>query len=95
MKLLRYGRPGGERPGLSDSGGTIRDLGDHIVDWVPEETAPERLRRIGELNPQTLRGVPEDARIGPVLGGIGKFVAIGLNYLGTQKHIVRRDPSLQ
>ena len=29
MKLLRYGPPGGERPGLLDSEGVIRDLSGH------------------------------------------------------------------
>ena len=36
MKLLRYGEPGCERPGMLDSAGRIRDLGGEIADLGPE-----------------------------------------------------------
>ncbi|MGB3417053.1 MAG: 2-hydroxyhepta-2,4-diene-1,7-dioate isomerase, partial [Mesorhizobium sp.] len=32
MKLLRFGEPGSEKPGLLDADGVIRDLSGHVAD---------------------------------------------------------------
>ncbi len=80
MKLLRYGPPGAERPGLLDDRGRIHELGAEIGDLDPETIAPhalERLRQIDHDDLPVVRGTP---RIGVPLSGIGKIVAVGLNY---------------
>ena len=79
MKLVRYGAPGAEKPGLMD-GETLRDLSAHIDDvngTVLDDATLERLRGI---DPASLPAVEGSPRIGPCVGNIGKFLCIGLNY---------------
>jgi len=80
MKLLRYGAPGQEKPGLLDSTGAIRDLSGVIGDIAGDALLPESLARLAKLDPSTLPAVPAGERIGPCVGRIGKFICIGLNY---------------
>jgi 2-keto-4-pentenoate hydratase/2-oxohepta-3-ene-1,7-dioic acid hydratase in catechol pathway len=80
MKLLRYGPKGEERPGLLDRDGRLRDLSGHIADLGPDELAPARLDRLHAIMPETLPLVEGTPRLGVPVAGIGKFLAIGLNY---------------
>jgi 2,4-diketo-3-deoxy-L-fuconate hydrolase len=80
VKLLRYGPLKGERPGLLDSQGVIRDLSAHIRDISPETVTPEGLARIAALDGDALPRVEGTPRLGVPVKGIGKFIAIGLNY---------------
>ena len=80
MKLLRYGSPGRERPGLVDSSGKIRDLSSHVPDITPDVLAPASLGRLAALDPETLPLVDSSTRIGAPVDGVSKFIAIGLNY---------------
>jgi 2,4-didehydro-3-deoxy-L-rhamnonate hydrolase len=80
MKLLRYGPTKGERPGLLDSQGVIRDLSGHIRDISPETVTPDGLARIAALDGDALPRVEGTPRLGVPVKGIGKFIAIGLNY---------------
>jgi len=78
MKLLRYGPPGQEKPGLIDKDGNIRDLSGVIADITPATVAD--LEAIARLDAATLPLVGGDQRLGLPVNGIGKFIAIGLNY---------------
>ncbi len=80
MKLLRYGEPGAERPGMLDTGGTLRDLSGVVDDIAGEVLGDAGLAKLRALDPATLPAVPGDPRIGPCVGNIGKFMCIGLNY---------------
>ena len=80
MKLLRYGPPGLEKPGLLDSSGQIRDLSGVISDLAGESLYPDALARLAALNPSSLPRVDAGVRIGPCVAGVGKFICIGLNY---------------
>lgn len=80
MKLLRYGAPGKERPGLLDAEGTIRDLSRVIDDIGPEQLSDAALAKLRRLDPKKLPAVKGDPRLGPPVAGVSKFVAIGLNY---------------
>jgi ureidoglycolate lyase/2,4-diketo-3-deoxy-L-fuconate hydrolase len=84
MKLLRYGPPGQERPGLLDADGQVRDLSGHIDDLAGEVLTPAGLSLLRQLDPTTLPRVPgtpqRDLRLGPCVGQVGKFICIGLNY---------------
>lgn len=75
MKLLRYGPRGAEKPGLLDSDGRIRDL----TGLVPDLTV-DVIERIRAVDPTTLPLVEGNPRLGVPVTGIGKFLAIGLNY---------------
>ena len=79
MKLLRYGPPGQERPGLLDAAGRIRDLGG-CGDLAGAALAPERLAALARLDPGTLPEVSGPVRLGPCVAGVGKIVCVGLNY---------------
>ncbi|KAB2892681.1 MAG: fumarylacetoacetate hydrolase family protein [Burkholderiaceae bacterium] len=80
MKLLRYGPPGQERPGLLDAQGRIRDLGQQVPDITGDHLDPQTLQRLSALDPEALPLVDGAPRLGPPVGRIGKFIAIGLNY---------------
>ena len=80
MKLLRYGQPGAEKPGLLDATGTIRDLSGVVPDVAGEALLPESLDRIRRLDPNSLPRVDGKPRVGPCVGRVGKFICIGLNY---------------
>ena len=80
MKLLRYGPKGQEKPGLLDGQGVIRDLSGAIGDIDGPALLPASLERLKALDPAKLPTVEGRPRIGPCVGSVGKFVAIGLNY---------------
>ena len=80
MKLVRYGRPGAERPGTIDASGTLHDLSRVIEDVTPATLAPATLRRLRAANLARLPVVRGRPRLGCPLAGIGKMVCIGLNY---------------
>jgi len=80
MKLLRYGEPGREKPGLLGPRGEIRDLSEAIRDVGGEALLPESLDKLRHLNAGSLREVSGEVRLGPCVGGVGKFICIGLNY---------------
>jgi 2-keto-4-pentenoate hydratase/2-oxohepta-3-ene-1,7-dioic acid hydratase in catechol pathway len=80
MKLLRYGPTGHEKPGLLDEGGRIRDLSGVIADLAPVTVTLESIARLRAIDPNTLPIVEGEPRIGAPVGGVGKFLAIGLNY---------------
>ena len=80
MKLLRYGLPGHEKPGLLDRDGKIRDLSGMVRDIDGETLAPTSLDRLRRVDPTSLPLVPGNPRLGPCVARVSKIVAIGLNY---------------
>ena len=84
MKLLRYGLPGQEKPGVLDAEGRVRDLSGVIADVAGAALLPESLAKLRGIDVGTLplvAGTPQkDLRLGPCVGQIGKFICIGLNY---------------
>ena len=80
MKLLRYGPPNQEKPGLLDSDDAIRDLSEHIDDISSRTVTPQSLARLAALYSKELPLVGGAPRLGVPVKGIGKFIAIGLNY---------------
>jgi 2-keto-4-pentenoate hydratase/2-oxohepta-3-ene-1,7-dioic acid hydratase in catechol pathway len=80
MKLLRYGPPGEEKPGLLDADGNLRDLSGHVADISGDTLLPESLARLKALDVTSLPRVKGNPRLGPCVGGTRKFICIGLNY---------------
>jgi 2,4-diketo-3-deoxy-L-fuconate hydrolase len=80
MKLVRFGPPGKEKPGLIDAEGKLRDLSRKVRDIGPDTLAPAKLKELARLDPKRLPLVKGRPRLGPCVAGVGKFVAIGLNY---------------
>ena len=80
MKLLRYGPKGAEKPAILDGAGRARDISNHVTDLSGSALEPESLARLAALDLESLPLVPADARIGPCVGRVGKFICIGLNY---------------
>jgi len=80
MKLVRYGNPGEEKPGLIDEDGTLRDLSAHVDDIGGATLSDEGLDRLRALDPSSLPAVSGTPRFGPCVAGIGKYMCIGLNY---------------
>ncbi|WP_181706386.1 fumarylacetoacetate hydrolase family protein [Chthonobacter rhizosphaerae] len=80
MKLLRFGAPGAEKPGLMGPDGRIRDLSAHVTDIAGEWLTPDGLARIAAIDPASLPVVDGPVRYGPCVAGTGKFICVGLNY---------------
>jgi len=84
MKLLRYGPPGQERPGLLDQQGRVRDLSHLVRDIAGPVLTPAGLDELRSLDVSRLPVVPgtpqQELRLGPCVGQVGKFICIGLNY---------------
>jgi 2-keto-4-pentenoate hydratase/2-oxohepta-3-ene-1,7-dioic acid hydratase in catechol pathway len=80
MKLCRYGKNGFEKPAMVDSEGRLRDLSKVVENIGPKELAPRGLKMLAKIKPETLAVVANGPRLGVPFVGIGKFVAIGLNY---------------
>jgi 2-keto-4-pentenoate hydratase/2-oxohepta-3-ene-1,7-dioic acid hydratase in catechol pathway len=80
MKLVRFGSPGAEKPGLVDKAGKIRDLSAHVPDITGEVLSPASLARLGAIDPASLPEAPAGVRLGPPVGHVRNFIAVGLNY---------------
>ena len=80
MKLVRYGAIGQEKPGLIDKSGQLRDLSGQVKDFAGEAFSPASLAKIAALDAASLPAVSGKPRIGSPVGGLPKFIAIGLNY---------------
>jgi len=80
MKLCRYGRNGYEKPGMIDADGKLRDLSKVVESIGPQELSPRGLKMLAKVKPAKLPVVASSPRFGVPFVGIGKFVAIGLNY---------------
>ena len=80
MKLLRYGAPGKEKPGILDANANIRDLSGVIPDVGGEALLPESIEKLRAIDLAGLPRVQGEPRIGPCVKNVGKFVCIGLNY---------------
>jgi ureidoglycolate lyase len=80
MKLLRYGPPGQEKPGLLDAAGTIRDLSGVLPDFSGDALSAAGLAKLAAIDPASLPAVSGDPRLGPPVAHMKNFVCIGLNY---------------
>ena len=80
MKLLRWGPPGGEKPGLMDKSGNIRDLSDVVGDINGATLSPEGLAKLAAIDAPTLPILHGNHRIGACVARPLNFVCIGLNY---------------
>ena len=80
MKLLRFGPPGREKPGILDAEGRIRDLSKVVPDLAGDALSPSGLAKIKKAAAGKLPVVKGKPRIGPCVGRVGNFIAIGLNY---------------
>jgi 2-keto-4-pentenoate hydratase/2-oxohepta-3-ene-1,7-dioic acid hydratase in catechol pathway len=80
LKLVRFGTAGAERPGLVLPDGGIADLSGLIPDVAGAALSPESLKKLAAADLAKLPRAPKDARLGACVGGVGKFIAIGLNY---------------
>ncbi len=80
MKLVRYGRPGHEKPGLIDAEGKLRSLSDIIDDIDATALSSKSLAKLAKIKPASLSLVRGKPRLGVPVAQVGKFIGIGLNY---------------
>jgi len=80
LKLVRYGRAGKEKPGLIDHEGRIRDLSAVIHDIDGSTLDAKTLKRLSKIKTSRLPLVRGKPRIGPCVGDVRTFIAVGLNY---------------
>jgi 2-keto-4-pentenoate hydratase/2-oxohepta-3-ene-1,7-dioic acid hydratase in catechol pathway len=93
MKLCRYGKDGFEKPGIIDAAGKLRDLSKVVDNIGPNEISPRGLKMLSKVKPETLPVVSNGPRLGVPYVGIGKFIAIGLNYSDHAKEAGMPIPS--
>ncbi|MGI4717861.1 MAG: fumarylacetoacetate hydrolase family protein [Janthinobacterium lividum] len=80
MRLVRYGRPGKEKPGLFDEEGRLRDLSGIIGDIDASVLSDKALRKLSKIDWKTLPLVRGTPRLGVPVANVGKFIGIGMNY---------------
>lgn len=80
MKLLRFGQPGQEKPGILDSQGKVRDLSSIVDDIAGDVLSDNKLQQLRDMDLTTLPEVADNVRLGPCVARVGKFICIGLNY---------------
>ena len=80
MKLVRYGQPGKEKPGLIDAAGKLRDLSAVVSDIGPDQLSDKVLAKLAKLKTDKLPLVKGKPRMGCPVANVRKFIAIGLNY---------------
>src|SRR3984957_9012604 len=80
MKLVRFGAPGREKPGMLDAQGRVRDLSKIVPDIAGARLSPRGLPKPRKLKADNLPLVRGPPRLGPCVGKVGNFIAIGLNY---------------
>ncbi len=66
MKLVRYGEPGQETPGLIDSDGLLRDLTGHIDDITGATLGDETLEKLRGIDVDSLQDNPRQSAHRPV-----------------------------
>ncbi|TDR94881.1 fumarylacetoacetate hydrolase family protein [Enterovirga rhinocerotis] len=80
MKLVRFGQPGQEKPGILDGSGAIRDLSGSVTDFDGAFFASGGLDAVAKLDVESLPRAPEGSRFGPPVAGVRNFIAVGLNF---------------
>jgi 2,4-didehydro-3-deoxy-L-rhamnonate hydrolase len=80
MKLCRYGAKGSEKPGMIDSNGQLRDLSNVVSDFTADTVRLSQLKKLTAVTVASLPIVNGAPRLGVPVKGIGKIIAVGLNY---------------
>lgn len=80
MKLVRYGDPGHEKPGMLDPQGGLRDLSAQLADIDGPTLGRASLARLAAIDPSVLPQVAGTVRFGPPVARIGKVICVGMNY---------------
>nr|WP_278434454.1 fumarylacetoacetate hydrolase family protein [Brucella anthropi] len=95
MKLVRFGEPGSELPGIIDSAGAIRDLSAVIDDVSPRHLGKASLQKLGTVDLETLPLAPSGVRLGACVANANNFISIGLNYVDhaiESKALIPQEP---
>ena len=93
MKLVRFGNPGAEKPGLIDGSGAIRDLSAHVRDFTGDNLSRAVLGKLRSIDPRSLPTAPAGVRLGAPVAGTRTFIAIGLNYADHAKETGQDIPA--
>lgn len=93
MKLLRVGEVGRERPALLDGEGRLRDLSGVVPDIAGAVLDPAELQALSRLDAASLPLIAGNPRIGACIGGVGKFICLGLNYACTARALGQEKPA--
>lgn len=82
MKLIRFGAPGSEKPGIELEDGTRLDVSAQVENYNPQFFAGGGLEGLSRIvsNPADCPPVPDGSRLGPPIARPYKFIAVGLNY---------------
>ena len=93
MKLVRFGETGAEKPGMLDADGAIRDLSGVVDDIAGDVLTDDGLAKLAAIDPASLPLVEGNPRFGPCVGQVGKFLAIGLNYVDHAAEVGAKLPA--
>ena len=93
MKLVRFGAPGAEKPGVVDAQGVVRDLSAHVKDITGDTLSPASLDKLRKIDAKSLPAAPQGARLGAPVGSVRNFIAVGLNYADHAKETGAAIPS--
>ena len=95
MKLIRYGNPGAEKPGLILEDGRRIDVSSAVPDYDESFIGAGGLQRRADWladNREAAPTVSDSERLGPPLSRPSKMVCIGLNYSDHAKESGLEEP---
>jgi 2,4-diketo-3-deoxy-L-fuconate hydrolase len=92
VKLLRLGNVGQEIPAAIDKNGKYRNLSSHLKDLNPETINFENLKKLKNIDLESLDEIDQSSRIGSCITKPGNFFAIGLNYTEHAKETGAEPP---
>src|SRR5256885_15571834 len=94
MKLIRFGEPGRERPGLIVDGGRRIDVSGFGADYDEAFFGSGGLERLARwLVKESPPTVANDVRLGPPLVRPSKIVCVGLNLRGPARETGQAIPA--
>ena len=80
MKLLRYRQGNLIKPGILDQDGNIKDVSAIVDDWTGKTINDTVIQKIDNYNTTNFPSIDSKISFAPCIGGVGKFICVGLNY---------------
>lgn len=79
MRIVRFGEPGREKPGIVGSDGTVRDVSS-VLPEIDAAALSSGFSVLRDADLDRLPAVPPGTRLGCPVAHVGHFIAVGLNY---------------
>jgi 2-keto-4-pentenoate hydratase/2-oxohepta-3-ene-1,7-dioic acid hydratase in catechol pathway len=91
LKLVRFGAYGGEKPGLIDEDGYLRDISHLITNLSGATLSADMLDMIRKLEVEMLPKIEGSVRYGACIGAVRNFIGVSRNYASTPEDKIANE----